>query len=808
MHKGKNLGSFPDPSALPSQKVSEAYGKKYAKAILSQWGGAEATSGLYQQRLKTFETNRDYAQGTQNTQIYKQILNSLNPNGGDGTLLNIDWSPVPIVPKFVKIVVNKILAKSPYPNVEAIDPVSRTEKEMRKARVKAVIENKTFLKGMREMGVQVTSEVDTLPDTPEEAEIFLDTNIKVAAEIATQIATNLTLEWNSFNESIFRRAVEDLVVVGMAAIKRENDPNYGITERYVDPANLIHSYTEDPMMNDLVYAGEIRQMSILDLKRLAKGMTEDEWLRIAKASMGKFGNDGSKIGHNYYDQSSGRNSYGYDEYRVTVLDFEFIGLDQSVYEEKNSKYGNIGFYNKGEEYKVPTQSVYDRKPVYMDIMCLYGGLYIDGADTLVNYGKNFNQPRNIHDITRTTLSYSITSTNFRKMMPKSMVGNVIGFADQMQITHLKLQQSIAKAKPDGIMIDIEGLENVQIGTGGELSPLDIQDIYEQTGVIYYRSKNPDGGFQNPPIRSIDNSIRNINELIGLYNHYLNMIRDATGINEVMDGSTPKGEQLVGVREQAMAAANNAIYDITHSSLVLYKKVCEDIIKCIQILPKESVLYGTYVKAIGESAMGTLKEFEELPMKNFGVVVQTEMNDNDRAYLEQNIQQSLAQGEIDLEDAIAIRRLKDVDQAERLLVVRRAKRIKRKQNEAMQNIQAQSQAQSQASQMKAQLDAQMEQVKAQAKIQVEQAVNEMSMQRMQMEYSLKAQIETIKGNNATAAADAGAQMKKDLQGLQEDRKDDRVDQQASKQSKLISQRQGIRGELEDESRDALDDLMKA
>ncbi len=808
MNKGKNLGSFPDPSAPASVKTSEAYGKKYAKAILAQWGAGSNTSGLYDKRMRTFEVNRDYAQGTQSTQIYKQILNSLNPNASDGTLLNIDWSPVPIVPKFVKIVVNKVLAKAPYPNVEAIDPLSRTEKEMQKARVKAVIENKEFLKGMREIGVEVTSEVDTLPDTAEEAEIFLDTNIKVAAEIATQLAVNLTLEWNSFNDSTFRRAVEDLVVVGMAAVKRENDPNYGITERYVDPANLIHSYTEDPMMNDLVYAGEIKEMSILDLKRVAKNMTNDEWLAIAKANSSRDGNDAGRINYSTYDEVSGTNSFGYDEFRVTVLDFEFIGLDQNVYEEKNSKYGNVGFYKKGEEYHVPTQSVYDRNPVYMDNMCLYGGMYIDGANKIINYGKSFNQPRNIHDITRTTLSYSITSTNFRKMMPKSMVGSVISFADQMQITHLKLQQSIAKAKPDGIMIDIEGLENVQLGTGGELSPLDIQDIYEQTGVIYYRSKNPDGGFQNPPIRSIDNSIRNINELIGLYNHYLNMIRDATGINEVMDGSTPKGEQLVGVREQAMAAANNAIYDITHSSLVLYRKVCEDIIKCIQILPKDSVLHKTYIKAIGQSSMDTIKEFEKLPMKNFGIMVQTEMNENDRLYLEQNIQQSLAQGEIDLEDAIAIRRLQDVDQAERLLVIRRAKRIKRKQAEAMQNIQAQSQAQSQSSQVKSQLDAQMEQVKAQAKIQVEQAISEMTMQRMQMEYSLKAQIEAIKGENATMAAGASAQLKEGLQELQEDRKDDRIDQQAAKQSMLISQRQGMRGELEDDSSDALDDLMNA
>ena len=229
----KNYGNFPDPTAKSNEKLSQGYGKAYAKAILGQWGGTESTSSLYQKRMKEFERARDYAQGTQSTQIYKQILNSLDGAGGGGTLLNLDWTPVPIVPKFVKIVVNKILSQKPYPNLEAIDPISRGEKENKKARVKAAIENKAFLSEMRELGAQVTDDIDNLPDTQEEAEIFMDTNIKIAAEIAAQVACNLTLEWNDFNDSTFRRAVEDLVVCGMAAVKRENDPNHGIVERYV-----------------------------------------------------------------------------------------------------------------------------------------------------------------------------------------------------------------------------------------------------------------------------------------------------------------------------------------------------------------------------------------------------------------------------------------------------------------------------------------------------------------------------------------------------------------------------------------------
>ena len=216
---------------------------------------------------------------------------------------------------------------------------------------------------------------------------------------------------------------------------------------------------------------------------------------------------------------------------------------------------------------------------------IYGGKYIVGTEFLFDYGLKKNIPKNIHDLSRARFSYSAIAVNLRRMIPKSLVGSVITFADQIQITHLKLQQSIAKAKPDGLIVDIEGLENVQLGRGGELQPLEIQDIYEQTGVFYYRSKNADGGFQNPPIRTLENGIRNINELITIYNHALRMIRDATGINEVMDGTSPKGEQLVGVREQAIQASNNALYDITNASMVLFRKVCEDIVKCLQILPR-------------------------------------------------------------------------------------------------------------------------------------------------------------------------------------------------------------------------------
>ena len=546
--------TFPDPLASYEKKVSKAYGLKYAKAIFSEWGSLDSETSLYRRRFREFETSRDYANGTQDTTKYMDILSSLNPNNGDGSLLNIDWSPVPIIPKFVKIVVNKILSAAPYPQVEAIDPLSRNEKDIEKNKLLVRIENKQMIMEAKNSGLDVDIDPATLPDTSEEAEIFLETNVKTDAEVAAQIATQMTLSWNDYDERTHRRCVEDLVTCGMAVVKRSNDPNYGISTEYVDPARFIHSFTEDPNLSDVVYAGHIKRMSIAELKRIAGNQfTEEEYEAIAMSVRNKYANNPNRFADSRYDSGMDTYHYGYDEYAIEVLDFEFLSVDSMIFEKKESRYGNIGFYFKGREYKPQTNSVYDREPVYMYNSTLYGGTYIIGCDKIFNYGAKKNVPKNVHDLTKTRLSYSAIAVNMRRMIPKSLVSGIRTFADQIQISHLKIQQSVAKAKPDGLIIDIEGLENVQLGMGGELQPLQIQDIYEQTGVFYYRSRNPEGGFQNPPVREIGNAIRNIEQLINHYNHYLNMIRDTTGINEVMDGTTPKGDALVGVRQQAIAA---------------------------------------------------------------------------------------------------------------------------------------------------------------------------------------------------------------------------------------------------------------
>ena len=794
--------NFPDPLASQEKKESKSYGLKYAKAIESQWGKRSDSNSLFSKRYTSFKRSQEYATGVQDTAIYKRLLNNLDPNAGDGSLMNLDFTPVPVLPKFVRIVVNKILGRNLYPNLEAVDPLSSSEKNRDKKRIEIQVALKKQLMAFKDKtGATIGMDPEMIPDNEAEAEIFIGENVKSDAEIAAQVATDMTLSWNNFDDNVFRRCVNDLATSGMAVVKRSNDPNYGIKTHYVDPKDFIHSETNDPSFDDITYAGHVRTMPIQELKRIASGeLEEEDFQKIAKKVTGKTG------GGYQYDNSLGRNIYEYDEYSVDVLEFEFLSTDCMHFEEKENRFGNRNFFYQGFDYKEKSGSVFERKPYKMEIVNVYKGYFVLGTDYIFGYGRMQNVPKNIYDISKARMSYSVVATNLTDMMPKSMVSSCIGFADMLQLTHLKIQQAIAKAKPDGLIIDIEGLENVQLGKGGELQPLELHDIYEQTGVFYYRSKNPEGGFQNPPVREIGNSIRNINELIGLYNHYLRMIRDTTGINEVVDASTPKSEALVGVREQAIAASNNATYDITNASMILYKNVCNDIVKCLQILPEESVIMEVYKNAIGQTNMSILSSFSRLPMYNFGVQVQKDMDDKDQAYLEQAIQISLGQKEIDLEDAMAIRELKDVNQAERLLVVRRKKKLEKAQAMAMQQQQMQAQMAQQAQALQLQMDAQKMQAEAQIEAQKMQLKAQLEAQTSAMRHEFNKEIELIRAKATLGFKETDEEFKEKIEVLKEDRKDDRVKKQAVEQSKLISQRKGQRTELKEQEGNPMRNLL--
>jgi len=448
-------GLFPSPLATPEVKAKKEYGIEYARAIEGQWNIGNTSSSFYSSRADEFEKNRDFGSGKQSTESYKQILSARDNNDNDGTLFNINWEIVPIIPKFVNIIVNKTLDRNPRPNLEAVDPISLTEKDKKKAEIRAKIKNREFLIKAAQSGIETGIDIDSLPETTEEAEILMETTVKTDAEIAAQMASRMTLAWNEFNEKILRRIVRDFVEVGMGVGMRYNDPSYGIVEKYVDPTRFVHSYTEDPTFSDMYYAGHVEQISIGELRRIAgDSFTEKEYEEIASSAKNTNNNDPSRLNQRTVNAFTGQHMNGFDEYVIDVLHFQFKTTEAQYFEEKENQFGNSHIFYKGNEYNAPKNSVFERKPYKIESEVTYSGVKIVGIDKMFGYGKDFNMPRNLHDISRTNMRYHPVATEIRNMMPSSVVSKIRPFADMIQITHLKWQSELARAKSDGLAIDI------------------------------------------------------------------------------------------------------------------------------------------------------------------------------------------------------------------------------------------------------------------------------------------------------------------------------------------------------------------
>jgi hypothetical protein len=374
---------------------------------------------------------------------------------------------------------------------------------------------------------------------------------------------------------------------------------------------------------------------------------------------------------------------------------------------------------------------------------------------------------------------------------ESLVSRITGFADMIQLTHLKLQQVMSRMVPDGVYLDADGLAEIDLGNGTNYNPQEALNMFFQTGSVIGRSFTSEGDM-NPgkvPIQEIQSGSggQKLQSLIGNYNYYLQMIRDTTGLNEARDAASPDPKALVGVQKMAAANSNTATRHILQSGLFLTAEVAEALSLRISDILEYSPTKEAFIEKIGVHNVGTLDEMSELYLYDFGIFIELAPDDEEKAILEQNIQVAIAQQGIDLEDAIDLREIRNVKLANQLLKIRRKKKQDRDQLQAMQMQQAQAQAQAQAQQMAAQIEAQKQQMMTQSNAQLEQVRSQMGMQKLQMEAQIKMQLmeQEFQYNMQLAQIESGG--KREMEKMKEDRKDERTKIQASQQSELIEQR---------------------
>jgi hypothetical protein len=764
--------SFPSQVVSDEEKKSFEYGVQVGRAIEGEWFHGGRSGNRFATNWNRYHNLRLYARGEQPIQKYKDEL-SIN---GDLSYLNLDWKPVPVISKFVDIVVNGMSEKKYKINAYAQDPESIKKRTnyasglLRDITAKAEIEQ---IKQMMGLDLYSTPDQSNLPETEEEISIHMQLKYKPSIEIAEEEVINNTLDKNKF-ELIRRRLNYDLTVLGIAAVKTDWNKAEGVVINYCDPAKMVWSYTEDPNFEDIYYVGEVRSITIPELKKQYPFISEEELDRI------------SKMG-NRTDYVVGWNDY--DENTVQVLYFEYKTYMNQVFKLKQTGNGLEKIIEKTDSFNPPESDTF--KKVSRTIEVLYTGAKILGYDQMIDWKLSENMTRPYADTTKVQMNYAISSPRMYKGRIESTVSKITGFADMINITNLKIQQVISKLVPDGVYLDIDGLAEVDLGNGTNYTPQEALNMYFQTGSILGRSLTQEGDMNRGkvPIQelSTSNGQAKIGALINTYQYYLQMIRDVTGLNEARDGSAPMEDTLVGLQKLAANASNVATRHILQSSLYLTARTCENISLRIADSIEFALTNNSLQEAISAYNVGTLQEISKLHLHDFGIYLELEPEDEDKAQLEQNIQIALKSGGIDIEDVIDIREIQNIKLANEILKQKRKKKIEANRQAQLQNIQAQAQANAEAAEKAAFAEVQKQQALTQEKVNIEQAKSQFEIQRLRVEAEVKRELMQVEFDFnmqlAQVKANAEGQKEQDI----EDRKDKRIKMQGTQQSELINQR---------------------
>jgi hypothetical protein len=764
--------SFPSQVVSDEEKKSFEYGVQVGRAIEGEWFHGGRSGNRFATNWNRYHNLRLYARGEQPIQKYKDEL-SIN---GDLSYLNLDWKPVPVISKFVDIVVNGMSEKQYKVNAYAQDPESIKKRTnyasglLRDITAKAEIEQ---IKQMMGLDLYSTPDQSNLPETEEEISIHMQLKYKPSIEIAEEEVINNTLDKNKF-ELIRRRLNHDLTVLGIAAVKTDWNKAEGVVVNYCDPAKMVWSYTEDPNFEDIYYVGEVKSITIPELKKQYPSISEEELDRI------------SKMG-NRSDYVVGWNDY--DENTVQVLYFEYKTYMNQVFKLKQTGVGLEKVIEKTDSFDPPPSDTF--KKVSRTIEVLFTGAKILGYDQMIDWRLSENMTRPYADTTKVNMNYAISAPRMYKGRIESTVSKITGFADMINITNLKIQQVISKLVPDGVYLDIDGLAEVDLGNGTSYNPQEALNMYFQTGSILGRSLTQEGDMNRGkvPIQELSssNGQAKLSALINTYQYYLQMIRDVTGLNEARDGSAPMEDTLVGLQKLAANASNVATRHILQSSLYLAARTCENISLRIADSIEFALTNNSLQEAISAYNVGTLQEISKLHLHDFGIYLELEPEDEEKAQLEQNIQIALKSGGIDIEDVIDIREIQNIKLANEVLKQKRKKKAEADRQAQLQNIQAQANANAEAAEKAAFAEVQKQQALTQEKVNIEQAKSQFEIQRLRAEAEIKRELMQAEFNFNMQLAQVRASAETQKEQEIEDRKDKRIRMQGTQQSELINQR---------------------
>ena len=793
--------AFPDQFVSDATKDTVEYGLQIGQAIQYEWFRRDSGSCRFYSQWSEFMRLRLYARGEQSVAKYKNEL----AIDGDLSYLNLDWSPVPIIPKFVDIVVNGMSDRLFKVKAYAEDALSAEKRNEFQEMVEGEVLAKPLFEQLQaDFNVNAfTLNPDELPESDDEMELFMQMKYKPAIEIAQETAIDTLMAENHYND-IRSRVDYDLTTIGIGITKHEFLPGSGVKLDYVDPANVVYSYTEDPYFKDCFYWGEIKTVPMTELIKIDPDLTNDDLNQIAKYSQSWY---------NYFNTAQFYENSMFYRDTATLMYFNYKTTHSFVYKRKKLADGSYKTVEKDDQFNPPQEMMEEGKfeKVTKRIDVWYDGVMVMGTNIILQWklAENMVRPKSSNQYAMP--NYVAAAPRMYKGSLESLVRRMIPFADLIQMTHLKIQQVVSRVVPDGVFIDADGLNEVDLGTGNAYNPEDALRLYFQTGSVVGRSYTQDGEFNNArvPITQLtsNSGASKMQMLIANYNHYLDMIRAVTGLNEARDGSTPDPNSLVGVQKLAALNSNTATRHVLQGSLYITRTIAE----CLSIRTADILEYADFrdefAMQIGKYNLKLLEDIKHLYLYDFGIFIEMAPDEEQKAMLEQNIQMALSQKDINLEDAIDIRELSNLKMANQLLKLKRKKKQEAEQQQRQQEQEMQAQMQMQAQQAKAQGEMQKIQMESQAKIQYRQADVAFEIEKLKNEAQLKRELMQTEFEFQMQLKGMEQQNLQSRESEREKSKDKRISQQSTQTSKMIEQKKrdlpAINFESNEDSLDGFD-----
>ena len=772
---------FPSQFVSDSEKATKEFGLQIGQAIQYEWFRKDSSGSRYYSQWRDFNRLRLYARGEQSIAKYKNEL----AVDGDLSYLNLDWTPVPILPKFVDVVVNGMQDRLFKVKAYAQDALSQAKRSKYQNMVEGQMAAKEPLKVLQEnTGFNpFTMDPDDLPSSDEELSLYMNLNYKPAIEIAEEEAIDTMFAENHYDD-IRKRIDYDQMVIGVGMAKHEFLPGSGVEISYVDPANVVYSYTEDPYFKDCFYWGEIKTVSLGELIKIDPDLDNEDLEKISQYSQSWF---------DYFNTAQYYENDIFYRDTCTLMYFNYKTTKKMVYKKKINEGGGTKMIEKDDTFNPPEEMLEEGnfEKIEKTIDVWYDGVMVMGTNIILKWelAKNMVRPKSSSQ--HAMPNYVASAPRMYKGVIESLVRRMIPFADLIQMTHLKLQQVIARVVPDGVYIDADGLNEVDLGTGAAYNPEDALRLYFQTGSVIGRSYTQEGEYNQGrvPIQQLtsNSGASKTQMLIANYNHYLNMIRSVTGLNEARDGSTPNSDALVGVQKLAALSSNTATRHILDGSLYIYRTLAEALTYRVADILEYSDFKEDFINKIGKYNVSILGEISDLYIYDFGVFIELSPDEEQKAMLEQNIQMALSKGDINLEDAIDIREIKNLKLANQLLKVKRKSKQEQDEQREMQKQAMISQQQLKSQEMAAQVAMQTIELETQAKLKYKQGEIQLEIERNKAEAQLKSQLMQQEFNYNLQLRGMDGMALSQREESRDKGKSERISQQNTEQSKLITQR---------------------